>query len=225
VWKPEPTEISNRLGWLRAPEIMAGNLHQLEGAALGGLARAGHILGINPFDQPNVEAAKALARKMLAEYERKGTLPEDRAVDLTPEALKGFLLKARPGDYVALQAYVNPTPRTGAALMALRHALRDRYKLATTVGYGPRFLHSTGQLHKGDRDNGLFIQFTADAPRDLPIPDDAGSPESKISFGVMESAQALGDRRALLDAGRRVIHFHLGEDPAAELQPLADRLA
>jgi hypothetical protein len=85
-------------------------------------------------------------------------------------------------------------------------------RLATTVGYGPRFLHSTGQLHKGDGGNGLFIQLTAGDRRDAPIPDEAGKPDSSVSFGVLKTAQALGDKQALLDAGRRVIRFHLGDD-------------
>ncbi|MGD9100418.1 MAG: hypothetical protein PVF45_08055 [Anaerolineae bacterium] len=128
------------------------------------------------------------------------------------EALTAFLNQARPGDYVALQAFVQPNAETDVALLALRTRLRERYKLATTVGYGPRFLHSTGQLHKGDAGQGLFIQFTAFDPRDVPIPDEAGAPDSSISFGTLKMAQALGDRQALLEAGRRVMRFHLGDD-------------
>jgi hypothetical protein len=101
--------------------------------------------------------------------------------------------------------------------------LRERYRIATTVGYGPRFLHSTGQLHKDDAGNGLFIQFTADDPQDAPIPDGAGSSHSTMTFGVLKMAQALGDRRALLDAGRRVIRFHLGDDVIDGLRRLAKR--
>ncbi|MEE9616238.1 MAG: transaldolase, partial [Anaerolineae bacterium] len=143
----------------------------------------------------------------------------------TGAALDRFLAQARPGDYVALQAYVQPTAETGAALAALRVRLRDRTGLATTVGYGPRFLHSTGQLHKGDAGHGLFIQFTADAPRDAAIPDEAGLPESSISFGVLKMAQVLGDRQALLDAGRRVIRFHLGDDVVGGLKRLTEAMA
>jgi transaldolase/glucose-6-phosphate isomerase len=191
-------------------------------------AVTGHLLGINPFDQPNVESAKAQARRMIAEYQEKGALPRVESAPLTGEALGEFLAQARPGDpstgsgrsYVALQAYVQPTPETSAALTTLRVRLRDRYRLATTVGYGPRFLHSTGQLHKGDAGNGLFIQFTADNLRDAPIPDEAGSPESSITFGTLIAAQAMGDRQALLDAGRRVIRFRLGEDVVGGLKKL-----
>jgi glucose-6-phosphate isomerase len=185
---------------------------------------AGHRLGINPLSQPNVEAAKGLARRMIAAYQEKGTLPNVEPAPLTADALKAFLAQARSGDYVALQAYVQPTPETDAALGDLRLRLRDQLRLATTAGYGPRFLHSTGQLHKGDAGNGLFIQLTADDPRDAPIPDEAGSAASSITFGVLKAAQALGDRQALLDAGRRVIRFHLGEDVAGGLKKLGETL-
>ena len=194
-------------------------------------AVAGHVLGINPFDQPNVESAKVLARKMVAEYRERGSLPEpeptlqDGGIAVYgPEgaktvegALEGFLARVRPGDYVALQAYVRPSGGTTGSLQELRLLLRDRLRVATTVGYGPRFLHSTGQLHKGDAGNGPFVQFTADPPRDAPIPDEAGAGESSLAFGVLEAAQALGDRQALLDAGRRVIRFHLDSDVASGL--------
>jgi hypothetical protein len=194
-------------------------------------AVASHRLEINPFDQPDVEAAKVLARRMVSEYAKTGVLPASEAAPLTKEALSEFLGQAQPGHastlppvagraYVAIHAYIQPTEEAEAALQALRAQLRDRLKLATTLGYGPRFLHSTGQLHKGDAGNGLFVQFTADSPHDAPIPDEAGSPESSISFGVLEMAQALGDRQALLDTGRRVIRFHLGDDVAGGLSRL-----
>ena len=182
----------------------------------------GYHLGINPFDQPDVEAAKKLARKMVAEYMQKGSLPLDHPAPLSRQVLNQFLAQARPGDYIALQAYVEPGSDVDAALAALRLRLRDRYRLATTVGYGPRFLHSTGQMHKGDAGNGLFIQFTTDDPRDVPIPDQAGIPGSCITFGTLKMAQALGDKQALLDAGRRVIRFHLGTDVVGDLRRLAE---
>jgi glucose-6-phosphate isomerase len=188
-------------------------------------AIAGHLLGINPFDQPNVEAAKVLARKAIDAYGETGKLPADKPAPLEGSALRCFLEQAQPGDYVSLQAYLQPTPETDAALLALRTSVRDRLKLATTVGYGPRFLHSTGQLHKGDAGNGLFVQFTADDPQDADIPDEAGAEASSISFGVLKLAQALGDKQALSAAGRRVIRFHLGEDIAGGLNVLAEALA
>ncbi len=187
-------------------------------------AVASHRLGVNSFNQPNVEAAKRLARQMAAEYRETGNLPSVESAPLTAEALRAFLASARPGDYIALQAYVQPTSETDAALLALRTALRDRYKLATTVGYGPRFLHSTGQLHKGDAGKGLFIQFTADDGQDAAIPDEAGAADSSMTFGVVKAAQALGDRQALLEAGRRVIRFHLGSEVVAGLERLGEGL-
>jgi hypothetical protein len=182
-------------------------------------------LGINPFDQPNVEAAKVLARQMVAEYMEKGTLPAGKSAPLTTEALNDFLAQAHAGSYISLQAYLQPTAETDNALQALRIRLRDHYRLATTVGYGPRFLHSTGQLHKGDAGRGLFIQFTAADQKDVSIPDEAGSPASSITFGVLKAAQAMGDRQALLDAGRRVIRFHLGPDLVGGLKKLAESLS
>jgi transaldolase/glucose-6-phosphate isomerase len=200
------------------------------------VAVAGHRLGINPFNQPNVEAAKARARQAVDEYKEKGILPHetptltDGALTVYGEveaespgaALAAFLSQAEPGAYVGLQAYLQPTPETDAALQALRMRVRDRFQLATTVGYGPRFLHSTGQLHKGDAGRGLFIQITADDLQDIPIPDEAGSPDSTLTFGVLKTAQALGDRGALLDAGRQVIRFHLGKDAVKGIKELQE---
>ena len=183
-------------------------------------AIAGYRLGINPFDQPNVEAAKILARKMVAAYAASGSLPADEPAPLTASALHDFLASAQPGDYIAVQAYVQPTAQTDAALLALRTKLRDATRLATTVGYGPRFLHSTGQLHKGDGGRGLFIQFTSDPARDVAIPNEAGADDSSMSFGVLKLAQALGDKEALLAGGRRVIRFHLSADNAGALNIL-----
>ncbi len=188
-------------------------------------AIAGERLGINPFDQPNVEAAKVLAREMVAAYLKSGLLPAEDPVIHSDDiavysktglssrdpasALAEFISKAQPGAYISLQAYVESTPETERALQALRIKLRDQSKLATTLGYGPRFLHSTGQLHKGDAGKGLFIQFTADDTEDTPIPDEAGKDASGMSFGVLKMAQALGDGQALRNAGRQVMRFHL----------------
>ena len=189
-------------------------------------AVASHRLGVNSFDQPNVEAAKVLARQMVAEYKEKGSLPAREPAAATAETLLAFLSSAlAAGSYIALQAYVQPTAGTDVALVALRTALRNRFKRAVTTGYGPRFLHSTGQLHKGDAGNGLFVQFTADSPVDVPIPDEAGSPESSMSFGVLKSAQALGDYEALRAAGRPVIQIDLGQDVVGGLERLVKGLS
>jgi glucose-6-phosphate isomerase len=207
---------------LRDPYDLCGQFFLWELA----VAVAGHRLGINPFDQPDVEAAKVLARQAVDEYKKKGSLPVEApnlikdgievygggAADTPAQALKAFVAQAEPGGYMALQAFLQPFTEIDAALQGMRTLLRDRLRLATTVGYGPRFLHSVGQLHKGDAGRGLFIQFTADDARDALIPDEAGSPVSSITFGILKDAQALGDRRALVKAGRRVIRFHLGKD-------------
>lgn len=201
------------------------------------VAVAGARIDINPFDQPNVETAKVVAREMVAAYKKEGRLPElspdlqkdgiavygNTTADTPQEALTAFLRKAQPGAYVALQAYIQPTDETDDALEALRTQLRARTRRAVTLGYGPRFLHSTGQLHKGDAGKGLFVQFTADDLHDVAIPDRAGTSDSSITFGILKAAQALGDRQALLDAGRQVTRFHLGSDVVGGLRKLLER--
>lgn len=201
-------------------------------------AAAGWRLAVNPFDQPDVEASKVLARKMIAEYREKGAMPAEiptlKGKNLSvygdpdarspEEALAVFLGQAKPDGYAALQAYLTPSPRMDELLQRLRMRIRDRYRIATTVGYGPRFLHSTGQLHKGDAGRGLFIQFTMDDARDAAIPDELGRSESAISFGILKQAQAFGDRQALLNAGRRAIRIHLGGKPMEGLSRLTAAL-
>ncbi|HDS28977.1 MAG TPA: bifunctional transaldolase/phosoglucose isomerase, partial [Candidatus Acetothermia bacterium] len=147
-------------------------------------AMAGHRLGIHPFNQPDVEAAKARAREAVQAYRQSGRLPEDPAHRPSGDALPTFLRQAKPGDYVALQAYVAPREDVDAALQQLRATILGTYPVATTVGYGPRFLHSTGQLHKGDGGNGLFVQIVSDAVQDLPIPDGMEDSASSITFGT-----------------------------------------
>ncbi len=198
-------------------------------------AVAGQRLGIQPFDQPNVEAAKVLAKKMIAAFEEKGRLPEleialeddgiavigDVQASTPADALHNFLEQAQDGAYISIHAYINPTEEAAAQLRELQTRLRNRTRLATTVGFGPRFLHSTGQLHKGDAGKGLFIQFTQEIAQDVPIPDEAGEASSVMSFGTLKNAQALGDRQALLDVERQVIRFHLN-DQTAGLQRMID---
>ena len=151
------------------------------------------ILGIHPFDQPNVQQAKDLTGQVLQEYQASGRLPQVEVAS----SVTGLLSQARPGDYLAIMTYVRQTPETDRALADLRRRVMERNGIATTLGYGPRFLHSTGQLHKGGPNTGLFLQVTADREEDLPIP---GEP---YSFGVLANAQALGDRRALRSARRQ----------------------
>jgi glucose-6-phosphate isomerase len=199
------------------------------------VAIAGHIIGINPFDQPNVEMAKALARQMVANYVEKGVLVTEKKLlesdrisvygtikaSTAGEALTNFLKQPEHGAYLGFHAYVNPATENYRALQTLRVRLRKRTELATTVGYGPSFLHSTGQLHKGDAGHGLFLQFTSEHQQDAPIPDEAGSASSMVSFGTLETAQALGDYKALVSLGRKVIRFHFDRNVADGLNELS----
>jgi hypothetical protein len=187
-------------------------------------AIAGAVLGINPFDQPNVEAAKTAAREMVETYLETGTLPALPFERPEPETVGRFLEGLAPGDYVGLQAYLPPRDELGDGLVALRSAIGERYHVATTCGFGPRFLHSTGQLHKGDRGTGRFIQFVTGFEKDVPIPSDAGE-ESMLTFGTLIAAQAGGDRSALEGAGRRVLTVRLDRAKAVdELRTLAQGL-
>jgi len=179
-------------------------------------AVAGHTLGINPFDQPNVEAAKVLARQMIQDFETTGQVPPSREQPAEPETLRAFLESPPEGGYVALQAYAPSAPSTDRALGALRAAIRDATQMAVTVGYGPRFLHSTGQLHKGDAGHGRFIQLLVDSIQDLEIPGAVSDASSELTFGTLIAAQAAGDRRALLDAGRRVLTLRLDRNGVPE---------
>jgi hypothetical protein len=199
-------------------------------------AVAGYHLQINPFNQPNVEAAKKAARQMIEAYTETGQLPKVEAAIIdgtmrvigstsarTPKAaLRDFLAQGQPGDYVALQAYIQMSPAHQEILRKMQQSIRDETKLATTLGFGPRFLHSTGQLHKGGANNGLFVQIVSHNPADVNIPDEAESDESAMSFGVLKNAQALGDRQALLDAGRRVITFDVDNDVEEGLKRLSN---
>ena len=168
-------------------------------------AVAGAVLDIHPFDQPNVQQAKDLTDSVLQNYLASGSLPEVDA----GSSVDGLLTQAGPGDYLSIMAYLRESPEVDLSLEDLRRRVMERHRIATTLGYGPRFLHSTGQLHKGGPNTGLFLQITEDQPKDLPIP---GQP---YSFGVLAEAQALGDFQALRDLGRRVTRVHLGSEDAA----------
>ncbi len=196
---------------------------------------AGHLLQINPFDQPDVESAKIQARSMVSSYLEQGSLPPtpttftDQGISVSTDlnstilaatTIKGILQyilesaadaeNAASSSYLAFQAYLPPSPTTHEALLQLRHGFLRINGQATTAGYGPRFLHSTGQLHKGDAGKGLFVQITCDDAIDLDIPDEAEADSSSMSFGVLIKAQAMGDAEALIQGGRRVIRLHLG---------------
>ncbi|PWH15627.1 MAG: transaldolase [Anaerolineae bacterium] len=168
------------------------------------------VLGVNAFDQPDVQDAKDRTKAKIAEYRANGALPagEFVRVDEAATALEAFLAQARPGDYIAINAYLRRNPAMQAALTELRLKLRARTGCATTVGFGPRFLHSTGQLHKGGADNGLFLQITADSTSDFDIPSQG------MTFGTLERAQALGDYEALAARNRRILRIHLQQGAA-----------
>jgi glucose-6-phosphate isomerase len=178
-------------------------------------AVAGYILGTNPFDQPDVESTKKKTKEALGTEGQAGRGRRDE----TRENLRDFLSGASGGDYVAIQAFLDPVPAIGRALNNLKDKIRERTGLPVTLGFGPRYLHSTGQLHKGDAGRGLFIQLTSEAKSDVPIPDvDGVRPAS--SFGALFSAQAWGDRMALREGGRRVIRIDLGKDSRTGLRRL-----
>jgi glucose-6-phosphate isomerase len=197
-------------------------------------AIAGAILEINPFDEPNVQQAKDATRKLLDQFPSAGRLPDqtpDHMIDniavtfstaarrrLTGRGVDAFLSLVAPGDYAAVLAYVGPDPDLAQALQELRRHIRARTRAATMFGYGPRYLHSTGQLHKGGPNTGVFVLITAAPQHDLPIP---GEP---FSFGTLEMAQALGDFASLEAAGRRALHAHLPEPAPRRIRALADVL-
>ncbi|MDQ1611329.1 MAG: transaldolase / glucose-6-phosphate isomerase [Pyrinomonadaceae bacterium] len=199
-------------------------------------AFAGWRLGINPFDQPNVQESKDATKELLETFGRDGKLPEQAVLatdgvltlyaddetraalpnDSVGAAIKAHLARAGAGDYIALLDYFEETPEYEQAIQAIRAHLRDATHCATTTGYGPRFLHSTGQLHKGGSAAGVFMQLTAPDIKDLPIP---GQP---YTFSTLKQAQALGDFRSLASRGRRAIRVDLGADVQAGLNRLQE---
>ena len=184
-------------------------------------AFAGASLGVNPFDEPNVTEAKLATSALLAVNTAEGKLPaaEDTCGPRDADRIRAHLGTLTPGDYFAFCAYFLRTEGRDAALAKMRVAVRDSSRNATTVGYGPRFLHSTGQLHKGGPNNGVFLQLTADSPADLPVP---GEP---YSFATLRNAQALGDLQVLRRRDRRALRVHLGADVDAGLAALAETIA
>jgi len=202
-------------------------------------AAASTVMHLNPFDQPDVEASKIETKALTAAYERDGSLPAETpavsggglqifadartterlaavAPTGTPEAwLRAHLASLTAGDYLALLAYVEMNARHAGVLQRIRHSIRDRAHVATCVGFGPRFLHSTGQAYKGGSDKGVFLQITADDAGDLAVPG------QQYTFGVVKAAQARGDLAVLVERGRRALRIHLGSDVAAGLETIA----
>jgi transaldolase/glucose-6-phosphate isomerase len=201
-------------------------------------AVAGAILGINPFNQPDVEAAKIKTRELTAAFEKSGALPAEEPVMSSAEAdlytddrnaadlrragadgdlgswLKAHLARTGAADYVALLAYIERDAAHIGTLQTMRLAVRDKHHVATCAEFGPRFLHSTGQAYKGGPDSGVFLQITSDDARDLPVPG------QKASFGVIKAAQARGDFGVLTERGRRALRVHLKGDLEAGLKAL-----
>jgi len=202
-------------------------------------AVAGAIIGINAFNQPDVEASKVATRSLTSEYEKTGSLPAEKpvvedagiklftdeinAAELAKAArgdaslagyLKAHLARIKADDYFAVLAYLQMNPEHEQSLEALRHAVRDKKHVATCLGFGPRFLHSTGQAYKGGPNSGVFLQVTCDDPVALPVPG------QKYTFGVVKAAQARGDFQVLAERGRRALRVHLGSNVKAGLATL-----
>jgi transaldolase/glucose-6-phosphate isomerase len=208
-------------------------------------AVAGSLLGIHPFDQPDVEASKIETRKLTDAYEQAGALPretpllEDRAIRVYTDRrnaaelmssnaspalslsslLASHLGRIHRGDYFALLAYLEMNSRHREVLQTMRHRVRDKKRVATCLGFGPRFLHSTGQAYKGGPNTGVFLQITCDDAQDLAVPG------KRYTFGVVKAAQARGDLQVLADRGRRVLRVHLPADVDAGLAALGEALA
>jgi transaldolase/glucose-6-phosphate isomerase len=201
-------------------------------------AVAGSIIGVNPFDQPDVEASKIATKTLTEEYERYGSLPDEtpffeaKGIKLfadeanaaalnslvSDRSLSGYLRahlnRLKPGDYFALLAYLEMNEAHERVLQGARHAVRDNRQVATCLGFGPRFLHSTGQAYKGGPNTGVFLQVTADDAADLPVPGQT------YTFGIVKAAQARGDFEVLAERGRRALRVHLGADVSHELEQL-----
>lgn len=175
---------------------------------------AGAILGIHPFDQPNVQEAKEKTGRLLEEYRTYKRLPRTEGTG----SLKELLASLREGNYLAIMAYVQQTPDTDRDLFDLRRRLMMKYRIATTLGYGPRYLHSTGQLHKGGPSNGIFLQLAARHKRDFAIP---GQP---YTLGVLTDAEALGDFQALQSKGKQILRIDLGMEQSLAIRKLVGEL-
>ncbi|MEP6540543.1 MAG: transaldolase, partial [Bryobacteraceae bacterium] len=207
-------------------------------------ATAGSILGINAFNQPDVEASKIATKKITSEYEKTGSLPPespiltDGGVQLFTDPanasalekaaggdeslagyLKAHLNRLGAGDYFAILGYLEMNETHEASLQGMRHAVRDKKRVATCLGFGPRFLHSTGQAYKGGPNSGVFLQITCDDAIDLPVPGQT------FTFGVVKAAQARGDFEVLSERGRRALRVHIGPDVQAGLSTLAAAMA
>jgi transaldolase/glucose-6-phosphate isomerase len=199
-------------------------------------------MGIHPFDQPDVESAKIATRRLTDAYEASGSLPDEtpilddagiklyadtaNAAQLAALAetrtldayLKAHLGRLEPGDYAALLAFLPMNPQTETILERVRLVIRDATRAAVCLGFGPRFLHSTGQVYKGGPNTGVFLQVTCEEAEELSVPG------KRYGFGVVKAAQARGDFAVLAERGRRALRVHLGPDPVAGLERLASAI-
>jgi transaldolase/glucose-6-phosphate isomerase len=203
-------------------------------------AVAGSIIGINPFNQPDVEASKIETRKLTAEYEKTGSLPPENPIfqqngiklftdlknasalgkaDSLTGYLRAHLSRIKAGDYFAVLGYIEMNEQHEAQLQQIRHAVRDSKRVATCAEFGPRFLHSTGQAYKGGPNSGVFLQITCDDAIDLPVPG------QKYTFGIVKAAQARGDFQVLAERGRRALRVHLSKNVDADLSVLSRALS
>src|SRR3954452_11129217 len=180
-------------------------------------AIAGALLGIDAFDQPNVQESKDNTKRLLEEYKTSGKLNDPDLVPIADAAdnVAALLAGARPGDYVALTEYLAPSAERDKVIASIRETIARELHVATTTGYGPRFLHSTGQIHKGGGANGIFIQMVGTSD-DIPLPGET------FSFGTLARAQAIGDYESLKSRGRRAVRIDLGRDVNGGLARLAD---
>jgi transaldolase / glucose-6-phosphate isomerase len=186
-------------------------------------AVAGSIIAVNPFDQPDVEAAKIATKKLTSAFEESGSLPPESDVVRIDEKdpqprLRAHFNSLRSGDYFGMLAYIQMNAAHEDTLQEIRRKIRDSKKVATVLGFGPRFLHSTGQAYKGGPNTGVFLQITCDDAKDVPVPG------QKYTFGVVKAAQASGDLQVLRERGRRTLHVHLGSDVGAGLVQLASAI-
>jgi len=200
-------------------------------------AVAGSIIGINAFNQPDVEASKVETRKLTSEYEKSGSLPAEKPLfeqdgiklftdpknatalgkhDSLVSYLRAHLARISNGDYFGLLAYVEMNEPHEAKLREIRHTVRDAKRVATCLGFGPRFLHSTGQAYKGGPNSGVFLQITCDDAVDVPVPG------QRYTFGIVKAAQARGDFQVLADRGRSALRIHLGKDVDAGIYALGE---
>jgi transaldolase/glucose-6-phosphate isomerase len=194
-----------------------------------GTAIACAVIGVNAFDQPNVESSKKITKAKIADYQKTGMLNEGKPAwqgdyyqlfspapigdNNLPDILNAFLAQAQPGGYVAINAYLPRNEDMIKVLQQMRVAIRAKTGNAVTAGFGPRFQHSTGQFHKGGPDDGLFIVITSDSAADFEIPTEG------LTFGTLIRAQALGDYEALVEAGRKVLRVHLSDPRDLEQLP------